>query len=188
MGLLPTVYDLDRPWVRQPCDTDKRWVAFVAYRNQKQPRSIRGALEAAGRPQTDQRTLERWSADDGWRERCVAFDRYLDDHHVAAVVDVLAEDARVVAARHVQLLHDAQEAAASIVHEWLERIEQGERLEGWSPGEVRGMIKDMLTLERLVRGEATERVEHGIGFDLSRLTLAEVETMRLLEAKAGVVE
>ena len=36
------------------------------------------------------------------------------------------------------------------------------------------MLKDMITIERLVRGEATERVHHGGEFDLSRLTLDEI--------------
>lgn len=189
VGVHPTSYDLDRPWIRQPCDTDTRWRAFVAYRDQALPRTIRAvseALTSKGKP-FDVRTLERYSSADGWPERAAAFDRMLDEERVAVIVDVLAEDARETASRHVELLRDAQDAAAVVVRQWLDDVADGKRLDGWSPGEVRGMIKDMVTLERLVRGEATERVEHGVGFDLALLTLDEIDTMRRLEAKAGVV-
>ncbi len=184
--MLPTEYNDDEPWTRQPCDSPARWRAFVAYRDQTPPRTIRATSEALGG--YDARTLERYSSSDAWPERCAAFDRHLDAARVTVITDVLAEDARHVAARHVELLRDAQEAAAQVVRQWLATINAGGRLDGWSPGEVRGMIKDMLILERLVRGEATERVEHGVGFELARLTLDEIQTLRTLEAKAGMVD
>lgn len=182
----PTSYNFDRPWERQPCDTEARWRAFLAYRDQPPPRSVRGASEAMGG--YDQRTLERWSSEDGWPERCAAFDRYLDERRVEVIVDVLAEDARSVANRHAGIARDAIECAHSVVKDWLARINRGERLDGWAPNDVRGMLKDMITLERLVRGEATERVDHTVGLDLSALSIDEIETLRLLEAKAGVVD
>lgn len=183
---LPTEYDLDQPWNRQPCDSEARWRLFLAYRDQPPPRTLRGASEALGG--YDERGLRRHASEDAWPERCAEFDRYLDEQRVALIVDVLAEDARTTAARHAAIARDAVEAAHSVALEWLAKLAKGETLEGWSPNDVRGMIRDMVTLERLVRGEATERVEHGIGFDLSRLTIGEIETMRTLEAKAGVVE
>jgi hypothetical protein len=47
------------------------------------------------------------------------------------------------------------------------------------------MVKVAITLERLVHGESTENVDNKHGFDLSRLTIDEIETMRVLEAKAS---
>jgi hypothetical protein len=186
----PTSYDHDKPWNRQPCDTDARWRAFLAFRDQPGVRTLRGAQEALTTADKvfDMRTLERWTSAFAWPERCAAFDRYLDDARVAVLVDVLEESTRETAARHASIARDAIEAARSVVDSWLERLGRGERLDGWSPNDVRGMLKDMITLERLVRGEATERVEHGIGFDLSRLSLDEIETMRAIEVKAGVVD
>lgn len=181
----PTEFDFERPWTRQPFDTDARWRAFQRYRDQPLPRTIRGASEALGG--YDVRTLEKWSSENAWPERCFELDRYLDEQRIAATVDVLEEDARTTAGFHVALLRDAQQAAASVVRGWLVRLASGLPLEGWSPNDVRGMIKDTITLERLVRGQATERVEHGV-VDLSSLTLDEIETLRTLEAKAGVVE
>ena len=47
------------------------------------------------------------------------------------------------------------------------------------------MVKTAITLERLVHGESTENVDNKHGFDLSRLSIEEIETMQLLEAKAS---
>lgn len=188
---IPTEFDIDRPWTRQPFDTEKRWRAFVVYREQPPPRTIRGVSEiladpASGKP-FDVRTLEQWSSENAWPERCVAYDRHIDERRVEATMRILEEDARTAAAFHVDLLRKAQQAAASVVHDWLDRLARGERLDAWSPHEVRAMIKDCITLERLVRGQATERVEHGI-VDLSALTIDEIETLRMLETKAGVAD
>ena len=184
--LVPIEFDGDRPWIRQPFDTDTRWRAFVAYRDQQPPRTIRGVIEAltgAGHPAAVSR-LEQWSTANAWPERCLEYDRHLDLVRVAATEALLAEDARTTAGFHIELLRDAQMACRHIVKGWLDRIAAGEELDGWSAGEVRGMIKDTITLERLVRGQATERVEHGI-VDLSALSTEEIETILVLQEKAG---
>lgn len=188
-AIIPTAYDIDKPWERQPCDTEARWRAFHAYRDQEPPRSLRALCTLLGLSHVAGRNrFSTWSTEDGWPERCFAYDRYLDARRVELIVDVLAEDAREVANRHAGIARDAIECAHSVVRGWLVRLQANEPLEGWTPTEVRGMLKDMVTLERLVRGEATERVDHSIGFDLSRLSVDEIEIMRLLEEKAGVVE
>lgn len=188
----PVEYDLARPWNRQPCDTEARWRAFRAYRDQPPPRTVPGASRAlaspTGRPFCE-RTLMKWSGEDCWPERCLAFDRWLDEHRTSVIVDALSEDARAVANRHASIARDAIAVAHAQVRGWLEDLASGEKLDAWSPADVRGMLKDMITLERLVRGEATERVEHGLsGVDLGKLTIGELETLRELEVKAGVRE
>ncbi len=190
--IVPTTYNERAPWERQPCDTDRRWLAFQVYRDQNPPRSLRRALDLLRRLHSERswyiRTIEQWSADDAWVDRVHLYDRYLDRQRHEVVLDALAEDARDVANRHCQIARDAYEAAHSVVREWIARVDRGEKLEGWSPNEVRGMIKDMIMLERLVRGESTERVEHGVQINLSNLSPEELETLRTLEAKAGVLE
>jgi hypothetical protein len=180
----PTGYDFERPWIRQPCDTEARWRAFLAYRDQPPPRTISGAIEALGG--ANRRKLEMWSSEDAWPERCATYDRWLDEHRTQVIADVLAEDARAVANRHAAIARDAIECAHSVVRRWVDDLAKGYQLEPWSPSEVRAMLRDMITLERLVRGEATERVEHGLsGIDLSKLSIGELEDLRRLEAKAG---
>lgn len=105
---------------------------------------------------------------------------------MTVIEDALAEDARAVANRHASIARDAIEVAHSHVRQWLADLANGDAVEAWEPNAVRGMLKDMITLERLVRGEATERVEHGLsGVDLGKLSIDELEELRRLEAKAG---
>lgn len=186
---LPTAYDLERPWNRQPCDTEARWRAFRTYRDLVPPRTLPGASKALASPDGRPfclRTLSKWSSDDAWPERVLAFDRHLDAHRVTVIEDALAEDARAVANRHASIARDAIEVAHSHVRTWLAQLANGDAVEVWEPNAVRGMLKDMITLERLVRGEATERVEHGLsGVDLGKLSIDELEELRRLEAKAG---
>lgn len=178
----PTAYDLAVPWNRQPCDTDKRWRAFVAYRDLDPPRSLAALARRLGMAHAGR--LEAWCKSDGWRERCLEFDRHVDSKRVAVIVDALAEDARAVAAEHIGALRMAREAAMSVVAQWHERIAAGD-VPDMSPADVRGILKDTITLERLIRGESTERVDHRVGFDLSKLTTGEIEELRALEEKAG---
>lgn len=189
--MIPTSYNDAEPWNRQPCDTEHRWRAFLAYRDQRPPRTYPGAARALADATTGKpyhmATLALWGQQDAWPERCAAYDRHLDTSRVQVLIDVLAEDARDVARRHIEIAQECQAAARSVAKGWLAKLADGESLEGWSPNETRAMLKDMLMYERLVRGEATERVEHGAA-DLSALTVEEVETLRLLEAKCGVVE
>ncbi len=181
----PTEFDEARPWTRQPCDTNTRWASFLRYRDAVPPRSIRRQSIETGQAIS---TLQKWSTDYGWPERAAAYDRHVDAARTAAVEEALCEDARAVASRHAAVLRDAQIAAASVVKGWLDKLANGESLDGWTPNDVRGMLRDLIQLERLVRGEATERVEHSHGLDLTRLTVEEIETMRTLEVKAGVVD
>jgi len=182
MQLRPIEWNDECSWLRQPCDTESRWRAFQAYRDQPPPRTVRGASEALGGQQ--KRTLEYWSTECMWPERCEELDRYLEAQRVAVVVDVLKEDARETAAEHIGQLREARDIAVAVVRQWAKKLERGETIEGWSPNDVRQMIRDTITLERLVRGEATERVEHGL-VDLSKLSVDDMSELKRLEAKAG---
>ena len=184
---LPDVYNVDTPWTRQPCDTDKRWRAFVHYRDMDPPRSLRKTAEELGKSLSQ---LRSWCWQDGWSNRCAEYDRWLDMRRTAAIVAVLEEDGRTRGARHVKLLRDMQDAAAHVVRGWLKRIADNPQamLHEFSPKDVTQMVKAAITLERLVHGESTQNVDTKHGFDLSRLSVEELDTMRMLEAKASGVD
>ena len=181
--IIPTEYNAAAAWTRQPCDTEARWRAFQAYRDQALPRSIRRLSEALN---VGQRQLEMWCTQDGWVARVFEFDRWADAIRVETMLEVMNEDARTRGARHVGLLRDMQDAAAHVVHGWLRRIRNNPdaMLHEFSPRDVSNMVKTAITLERLVHGESTSNVDNKHGFDLSRLSIDEIETMRMLEAKA----
>ena len=148
------------------------------------PRSLTRLAEACN---VSANLFHRWSADDGWGARVFEFDRWCDAQRVATMLDVMNEDARERGARHVGLLRDMQDAAAHVVHAWLRRIRDNPEavLHEFSPNDVSRMVKVAITLERLVHGESTANVDNRHAFDLSRLSIDEIETMRALEAKAS---
>lgn len=183
MDRLPQTYNADAAWTRQPCDTEPRWRAFQVYRDMDLPRSLKRVSAAVG---TSQRIIEKWSAEDGWLARVFEYDRWIDRIRVDVMLDVMNEDARERGARHVTLLRTMQDAAALAARAWLAKFANDpQAATEWSPNEIARMVKTAITLERLVHGESTENVDNKHGFDLSRLTIDEIETMRALEAKAG---
>lgn len=181
---VPLEYNAAAAWTRQPCDSEARWEAFQEYRDMRPPRSL-GAV--AGLVKASRRRVEMWSASDGWAARVFEFDRWTDSIRVDVMLDVMNEDARERGARHVGILRDMQDAAAHVVRGWLKRIHNDPDavLHEFAPKDVTAMIKASIMLERLVHGESTENVDNKHGFDLSRLTIDEIEMMRALEVKAS---
>lgn len=184
MDTLPTQYNDAASWTRQPCDSDARWEAFQEYRDMQGPRSLARCATAIGATLS---ALERWSSADGWGVRCFEFDRWADSIRIEVMLDVMNEDARERGARHVSLLRDMQEAAAHVARGWLNRIRNNPDavLHEFAPKDVTQMVKAAITLERLVHGESTENVDNKHGFDLSRLSIDEIQIMRALEVKAS---
>ena len=175
-------YNLDQPWERQPFDTDASWRAFVVYRDLPQrPRKYKYVAAALGltRP-----AIAQQASRCAWRERAAEFDSYIDRQKTALIIDAMEEDARAIANRHLHLISGMLQCAETAVAGWLQRIQNGDKLDEWTPTEVRMIIKDLVTLERVIRGDATERVEVNVGFDLSRLSIQELEQFRALEEKA----
>lgn len=189
--LCPIDYNTEEPWKRQPCDRGVRWQSFKAFRDQPPPRELEGvreALSAKGLKAPAMQTLYNWASQDVWMDRCWAFDMWLDEQDQRAMVRALDETAGERAERHLGILRDAQTCAMSVVKNWLARIRNGDPLEGWTPRDVARFIRDTIQYERLILGEATERTETSHAFNIHKLTVEELEQLRALEVKAGVVE
>lgn len=184
-----TEYDDARPWGRQPCDTDNRWRCFLTYRELALPRSLARVSKALTDPVTGKpfclRTLEKWSSEDGWVARVHAYDRHIDKERVAATMAILKEDAQTTAAKHLHLLRKLQTIAVAKAEEYLDDIANGHSLGHVTTAEMRALARDAITLERLVRGQATERVDNAGAVDLSQLSLEDIQQLRELYAKAG---
>jgi hypothetical protein len=130
-----------------------------------------------------EKQMKRWCTEDFWGDRAAAHDQWRQEEWSKEVDRLLGEGVRERAARHLSLLTDMQELAAAACREALEDLAKGNRL-GWSPQEIARVVKEAMTLERLVRGEVTERTEHRLVADLTKLSFAEIEQLRELEAKA----
>lgn len=177
------LYNLAEPWTRQPCDTEGRWLAFQAFRDCPPPRSLGKAAKAVGKAR---HVLNRWSQDCAWMARVQAYDRMRDSVVQAEVMDMLGEDARERAHRHIEVLRDMQDAGALLVKAWLKKIKHDPEgfSKEWTPQAVTNMIKESIKLERLIHGESTENIDARVAFDLSKLTIDEIKLLRSLEAKA----
>jgi hypothetical protein len=119
-------------------------------------------------PQRVYQIAKSWS----WNERVEAYDNWLQ----GAEDKVLYEGREQLAREHLEVIRKAR----SVANEALTALLQSLRREGSkteiSPRDALAFLEKAVTLERLVTGEATDRVET---FDLSKLTGDEAE--KLLE-------
>ncbi len=173
-------YDEEHPWTRQPCDDDRKWRAFVCYRDGVLPRTLLSCAQATGE---SPRELGVWCKEDQWELRVAEYDRWLDLQRSSQVSAILGEDAIARAGRHIALLRGMQEVVGASVRDWLRRVSMGEVIVQ-NPRDVVRAIKDMVTLERLVHGQTTSNVQLSGSVDLGKLSLDELETLRALQAKA----
>lgn len=177
--MLALTYDPEHPWHRQPCDTEFSWPLFLAYRDLPRPRDLTEIAKGSGKSLT---TIRKWHNDHGWKLRVAAWDAELDKRRTAVVIDVLEEDARDRARRHIGLLLDLEELATKAAKECLKRVDDGEKLR-WTPNEIVKMTKATVELQRLIYGETTANIHNT--HDLGALTLEELEALRALQLKAG---
>lgn len=182
-------YDLDEPWNRQPCDDEGSWRAFQLYRGTPPPRSLKSLKQALQREgsRVELATLKSWAADGLWDARTCEYDNHLDKCVQKATDAILAEGAQARAARHLFSLQRLQKVGDQIVQNWIDRIEESgpAAMHELGPAVVVRMIKDAITLERLVQGESTENVAVKAEVDLSRLSVEELEMLSALQLKAG---
>lgn len=138
------------PWDRRPDETDKAWIAFVAYRDLGAgKRTIAKATEALGRPTGYARSLEAWSGQHAWRERAAAYDGWVDRRTVQPAV---ARERAEMAERHLKLGRALQGRAA----QGLAAIKPDKL----KPAEVAALAKSGVDIERVAAGEPTEIQEH----------------------------
>lgn len=75
------------PWERQPGEGDQRWEAFVIYRDQPTNGITRRSLEKVAASCGKHHTLiERWSRQDGWRQRVHAWDAHVQSQKDLAFI------------------------------------------------------------------------------------------------------
>ena len=161
-------YDASRPWARQPCDDDASFAAFENYLALDPPRLIS--------------KLPRWPLDQlvAWRDECAWVER-------AHAIDMLDRPGRNERdGRHLAIVYDAAELVTLEVRKLLRLAETREE-SVLETRELAKLLKDVISLERLVDGASTDNVAVA-ATDLSRLSVEELEHLRALEVKAGANE
>lgn len=162
-----------QPWERQPYDTEESWPEFVAYRDSPRPRKAYSYRPGKRNPIQVAQWIERHF----WRERVAEYDRHLDAIELAEREALLAQSAREIAAQHMSLLHDARNVLSAELSKLLATV-RASNLEVMKPRDLRALLETTVKLDRLVRGEVTERVEEST--DLSHLSdedLAKLESL-----------
>lgn len=134
-------------WERQPGETSKAFYAFTMYRDMGAKRSLTNVARMYNAETNMRGQMARWSRKWRWVERSHAYDNHLDGiarEEKEAVI-------KKMKARHLTLSLALQSKAAS-------------RLQGLDGKDMR--VRDAISaiiagakLERLTRGEVTERIE-----------------------------
>lgn len=170
-------YDSERPWLRQPLDSDVSYVWFQEYQAQAPGTRSFGLLaRLPGCPYTKGQ-LETVAWEGAWRERVQAW----DDHLSKVRVKAIESDARSQARRN-RLLAAKLTALADV--ELDKALDLATRPGGFpflSPRDMIRVTVDGVKVARLVHGEATENVSTGP--DVSRLDVAELRELRKLQRK-----
>lgn len=100
----------DQPWERQKGESAQAFEAFSTYLQMGPERSIRAVMQELHKSYT---IIARWSRENGWVERCRAWDNYLQREAQKAA----AAEMRAMNRRHIQLAKALQGAAAMALQE-----------------------------------------------------------------------
>lgn len=178
--MVPTDYDVVQPWVRQPFDGDLEWALFQDFLTLAgRPRDVR-ALVRLGAPVSVPQ-LEAIAFEKGWNARADRWDEYLDQIRIQTIEDTIQETAREVAQRHGRVSRKAVILAEKELDKYLKAAREGDGLGLLTPRDIIRFLVLGVRTERLVIGEATDRVE--TEHDLSGLSLDELRTLREIQTK-----
>lgn len=176
----PDHYDPDRPWLRQPCDTDQGWALFSDFLAMGPCRKLAKVPGYADNIDL----ISGMAYANAWRERARAWDLHLTETRIAEVERVIREDARAMAERHLRMTRDLADLGHSEIRRAKEIADKTDMAAiGVTPNVARRMIVDAIKLDRLITGEATERIATP---DVSTLSVDELRALRDLQEKAGV--
>lgn len=168
-----------RCWERLAVEADPEWLSWCSFRDLGEIRSLLLVSRINGARLED---LATWQARYRWQDRSKAFDVYLDRIHADRGRALLDAPKAVADGRHLQLIDEV----LSLVRSEIAKLRRASvEAEGptVSASAISRILDQTAKLERLVRGEATERVEIST-LDLSKLSDSELATLRDLTLRA----
>jgi len=151
-------------WERQKGERESDWQAFRCFfecRNKAQV--AREMRISSGRVY---QIAKFWY----WNDRIEAYDNWLQ----GAEDKVLFEGREQLAREHLEVIRKARSVADEALTSLLKSLREASDENQISPRDALAFLEKAVTLERLVTGEATDRVET---FDLSRLSGDEAEEL-----------
>lgn len=157
------------PWSRQPREGEKAWLAFQGFLNQDPPRSIERLAQEHGK--TSAHNYYQWSSKYRWPLRVNAYDGWLVRAHDQETLATIKE----MNDRHANLA----KAMSGKVAARLARLEPSEL----SPGELGRWMQVIAMVERLARGEVTERTGgDGVNVNIGVAVDATTQEVQLVDA------
>ena len=140
---MATIYTPE-PWERQRKESDKAFEAFAAYRDMGAERSHAKVAQKIGK---NKGLIARWSRVHGWVSRIEAWtdeqDRLMREVLLKGVTAMRKNHAEIATAMLIKALKALQQLPA----------------EEMTSGDIAKMVDVAAKLERLSRGEVTERTE-----------------------------
>lgn len=171
-----------QPWHRAPGESDLGFALFQQFLTLDPPRDLRRLAKASPLSRDD---LECLSRDWEWSARVRFWDDHLSRLYTSTVERHTEETAREVAERQLGLTGAMQELAHLEIRALLKmRRESGDVAGVVTPRDALRLAANGIRLERLIRGETTEKVETTP--DVSKFGVDELRTLRELQARAGV--
>jgi hypothetical protein len=178
-NLRTVVVDGARLWERRQDEPELAYEIFTLYRDMGQTRS----LDRLYRIFADAQQIKYWSQLYSWQSRTAAYDHWAAMETNKRVEEGIAEATK----RHRRITRLAQELAIRELRWYLEKAKDTGRFERLMTGsQLAKLMKDSITLERLILGEATERIEGGgeADIDYSQLSVEELGALHELLLKA----
>lgn len=126
--------------------------------------------------------LEELAWADGWKDRALCWDRHLDGLRLAAVEQVVQEDARMRATRQGRVGKKLQTLAELELDKLLALSKRTDVRTEVSVIDVTRAARIGVWIERLALGDSTDRVETGP--DLSKFSADDLRQLRELQEKA----
>lgn len=171
-------------WDRQPYDSDRSWPYFVAYRDLTGARRIdkvRLAVDGTTAPTLLQ--LRKWYESGRWKARTEAYDRYMAKVFQEEKETTLRAMARDAAANEAALLQDGLELAKAEMAKVLDASRKSDAIGLVKIRELIALMKQVITLGRLSRGESTDNIKEVDDFDLTKLSDEDLAQWEALSAK-----
>lgn len=128
-----------RPWERQNNESEKAFSAFKAYLEMED----RNICQLAKRLAKSRQLVDKWKQKYNWQERCIAWDKSLQEIEYKTAV----KERKKMAKRHIAIAMSMQAKAV----EALKQIDVSKL----NANEIIRLFDTSVKIERLSRGEAT---------------------------------
>ncbi len=172
------------PWDRQPRESVNQYYAFVSYRDQLSPRSLTKVWEKDG-TRIPRAVAYVWYKEHEWDNRAAAYDAHLTKVMTEERIAQLRYGTKDLVERHMSVLKSALDITEAELDKLFVQVQSNPDFSVLKPQILLQLLEKTITLQRLVAGESTAKVEVEETYDFSGLDLDEVRKVReaLLAAK-----